>query len=639
MKQLLKKSLACVVSLALGVTMLAGAVTISRADVTPTITVATVTVEPGATQVNVPVTLAGMNDVAGYSGTVTLDNALTLEGINDASGRFVTSGNNQNTYVNGNTVSFAEVLNGFGAAAVTEMGFTLVVTAPQAEETYPITVTTCFCNIDEQILSVNATNGAVIVEAPVVHEHTYSGYSSDAEGHWQVCTECAESTAKVAHTYDAGVITTQPGHETTGVRTYTCTVCGYQTTEVVGATGHTYSDAWSYDETDHWHDCTANDGAKDALAAHTYDGGVVTTAATSTTPGVMTYTCTVCGRSYTEEIPATAPTVDTSIKHSASILVRDKFGMSIGISRKALNAYDSFYMEVVSQHYKKVNEQMYMLATETDRYTYVADGDTVPEGYSAQVEATSTLIRFEYMDITAYEMSLPVQIVVYCLNDDQVVAVSETWTHSLAERALNKIASASDKSVYMDLVNYGAAVQTYFADSFTTSDLAVSGVLPNVEFASYAGYATSDELASSALVTDASKTTKYNGATVNMATNLIVASNNQLKYTLAPSTYDQEQIRFVITYVDSYGNDNSVTLSISDMEPSGKNFTYTYDRVKLYDTEVTVVASVYEGETLLATREFSFKDWVAKNVGNSSVNPVGHAMMKLNYSVRASLGF
>lgn len=39
--------------------------------------------------------------------------------------------------------------------------------------------------------------------------------------------------------------------------------------------------------------------------AHDWDGGTVTTAPTETTPGVRTFTCTVCGQTRTEVIPAT----------------------------------------------------------------------------------------------------------------------------------------------------------------------------------------------------------------------------------------------------------------------------------------------------------------------------------------------
>lgn len=46
-------------------------------------------------------------------------------------------------------------------------------------------------------------------------------------------------------------------------------------------------------------------------AGHKWDGGTVTTAPTETTPGVRTYTCTVCGQTRTEAIPATGASTCT----------------------------------------------------------------------------------------------------------------------------------------------------------------------------------------------------------------------------------------------------------------------------------------------------------------------------------------
>lgn len=69
---------------------------------------------------------------------------------------------------------------------------------------------------------------------------------------------------------------------------------------------HHWATEWSKDETNHWHACTDADCTeKNDLAAHTFDNGEVTTPATATTAGVKTYTCTVCGQTKTEAIPAT----------------------------------------------------------------------------------------------------------------------------------------------------------------------------------------------------------------------------------------------------------------------------------------------------------------------------------------------
>jgi len=38
---------------------------------------------------------------------------------------------------------------------------------------------------------------------------------------------------------------------------------------------HSYSTAWSYDATQHWHECTDNDGAKTDVANHNYNAASV----------------------------------------------------------------------------------------------------------------------------------------------------------------------------------------------------------------------------------------------------------------------------------------------------------------------------------------------------------------------------
>lgn len=60
--------------------------------------------------------------------------------------------------------------------------------------------------------------------------------------------------------------------------------------------------------------------------AHDWDDGVVTTAPTETTPGVRTYTCTVCGQTRTEAIPATGASTCTGGPSCPSYGLRDVAG-------------------------------------------------------------------------------------------------------------------------------------------------------------------------------------------------------------------------------------------------------------------------------------------------------------------------
>ena len=138
-----------------------------------------------------------------------------------------------------------------------------------------------------------------------------------------VCANCGDVIATEvipatgAHTWDNGTVTTEPTETTPGVRTFTCAVCSQTKTEVIPATGaHTFvftkNVAPSCTEAGYdlytCRDCGATEkrNAKPALG-HKWDSGTVTAEPTEKDPGTMTYTCTVCGQTKTEVIPATGP--------------------------------------------------------------------------------------------------------------------------------------------------------------------------------------------------------------------------------------------------------------------------------------------------------------------------------------------
>ena len=138
-----------------------------------------------------------------------------------------------------------------------------------------------------------------------------------------ICANCGDVIATEvipatgAHTWDNGTVTTEPTETTPGVRTFTCAVCSQTKTEVIPATGaHTFvftkNIAPSCTEAGYdLYTCsgcgaTEKRNAKPALG-HKWDSGTVTAEPTEKDPGTMTYTCTVCGQTKTEVIPATGP--------------------------------------------------------------------------------------------------------------------------------------------------------------------------------------------------------------------------------------------------------------------------------------------------------------------------------------------
>lgn len=107
----------------------------------------------------------------------------------------------------------------------------------------------------------------------------------------------------IEHKWDAGQTTKAPTCTAPGVKTFTCSVCKTTKTEELSKTEHTWSKEWQKDNTDHWHACTNSScTATSEKIPHTWNEGVETTPPTYAAPGVKIFTCTACGQTKTEAI-------------------------------------------------------------------------------------------------------------------------------------------------------------------------------------------------------------------------------------------------------------------------------------------------------------------------------------------------
>ena len=122
------------------------------------------------------------------------------------------------------------------------------------------------------------------------HDHQSNDWESNETEHWQVCT-CGAVFHKAQHS----------GGTATCTQRATCTVCG---AEYGDALGHDFTTSWTHDDNMHWKQCSRCD-KKDDVSPHTWDSGTVTTAPTCTKAGKETYSCTKCGATKIEPIPAT----------------------------------------------------------------------------------------------------------------------------------------------------------------------------------------------------------------------------------------------------------------------------------------------------------------------------------------------
>ncbi|QTU84579.1 N-acetylmuramoyl-L-alanine amidase family protein [Xiamenia xianingshaonis] len=124
------------------------------------------------------------------------------------------------------------------------------------------------CSVCGAVLSGQAT-------IPATGEHAY--------GEWKVTKEATEQ---------------EPGSQERA-----CSVCGEKETQEIPACGHTPSAAWESDATDHWKVCEGC-GAELEKAAHSFGEWKVTKEATETEAGARERSCSVCGATEAEELPA-----------------------------------------------------------------------------------------------------------------------------------------------------------------------------------------------------------------------------------------------------------------------------------------------------------------------------------------------
>ena len=165
--------------------------------------------------------------------------------------------------------------------------------------------------------TIAATGHKAVKDAAVAATCETAGKTEGS--HCSVCgtvLKAQTTTAALGHSWDNGKVTKAATCTTTGTKTYTCTRCKKTRTETIAATGHkavkdaavaATCETAGKTEGSHCSVCGTVLKAQTTVAAlgHSWDGGKVTKAATCTTAGTKTYTCTRCKKTRTETIAAT----------------------------------------------------------------------------------------------------------------------------------------------------------------------------------------------------------------------------------------------------------------------------------------------------------------------------------------------
>lgn len=109
-----------------------------------------------------------------------------------------------------------------------------------------------------------------------------------------------------------------------------CEQCGFVKE---AANSHEWDRTWKSDEIHHWQNCIHEGCSKiSEKNEHVWDKGVITTPATSTQAGVMTYSCEVCGHTKTQQIemlPLEHQLIDSNTGFKAEYVDGSKFDSNV----------------------------------------------------------------------------------------------------------------------------------------------------------------------------------------------------------------------------------------------------------------------------------------------------------------------
>ena len=203
--------------------------------------------------------------------------------------------------------------------------------------------TVCGRQMTEMIDALGHSYQAVVT-VPTCNDGGYTTHT---------CSKCNHSyqdqyTNATGHSYDNGVITTAPGCTHSGIKTYTCASCGYQTTEMINATGHAYTavvTAPSCTSSGYTTYTCVNCGHsyKDHFTnatGHSWDNGMITTQPTCVADGIRTYTCQNCGAQRTEIV--------SSLGHSYSAVVTAPTCTAAGYTTYTCHCGDTYIADHVA---------------------------------------------------------------------------------------------------------------------------------------------------------------------------------------------------------------------------------------------------------------------------------------------------
>lgn len=277
---------------------------------------------------------------------------------------------------------------------------------------------------------------------------------------------------------------------------------------------------------------------------------------------------------------------------------------------------------------------------------FVSHSDTLLSSQKKGQNAKGTVDYFYFTSLALYEMPLEYTVTIYLKDDTGNTVAYKRETTSVVSQALTYAKKYSNDTTLLtalvDMVNYGDAVQTYFANSNQNS-LIATAVSPKIGFEDYQQYASSADVLP-AKFNDTKKLVKVlDTTTLQGSSTVIIGASNNIKYTFLANNYDQSKMVAEIEYVDSYGKTQNTTINFADMDravsPKNGNVTYScvYEGLAIYDVEKTVSVKLINDGVHEATYNYSLGKFVNSYIGIAEFTDVLTKMELFSRSARIQL--
>ena len=256
--------------------------------------------------------------------------------------------------------------------------------------------------------------------------------------------------------------------------------------------------------------------------------------------------------------------------------------------------------------------------------------------------STANVHYFTFSEPALYEMGLEYTTTVKLYDGEDYVAY-QSETTSISAQALaelqNKLAANQMNTVkaLVDLVNFGAAAQTYFANGRPTSDIA-NAALPNVGFEAYQTYAsTNADLPEAFNLTRTKDAQTANGVNATWPSVKVEAACS-IAFNYKAGTYTADQLKTVASYDGAYGT-VSVETPFTAMNYTGTLYNYVFNGLALYDMSATINFTVKAGEVTEYTSAYSTGYYLNETIASSDplLSDYGLKLAVFSQSIRVAL--